>query len=114
MIIRLSCRCCGYLNVGGRLAKLLNALEILRSQVHTPIAIVSGYRCPSHNRAVGGAGGSKHLTGEAADISVEGYAPAQLAQIVKDYCHEVRGIGIGATKCHIDVREGPLVEWKYS
>ena len=43
-------------------------LEPLRRHVGGPILISSGYRCPALNTAVGGATGSQHMTGEAADI----------------------------------------------
>lgn len=109
----LMCPCCGHIQAGARLRLLLNALEIIRSQTCRPVRIFSGYRCPSHNRKVGGAPASKHLYGEAADLAVDGFTPAQLARLVKDCCPDVKGIGVGATKFHIDVREGPLVEWIY-
>lgn len=35
------------------------------------IRIVSGFRCPAHNRELGGAPNSQHLVGLAADILVE-------------------------------------------
>lgn len=43
-------------------------LEPLRQHLGTPVTISSGYRSPRLNQAVGGAPGSQHLTGEAADI----------------------------------------------
>lgn len=49
--------------------ELLVALEHLRSKIAAPIAIVSGYRDPRHNRRVGGATRSLHMAGAAADIS---------------------------------------------
>ena len=109
----LACRCCGYIVPGEELRRLVDALETLRSHVGS-VVIVSGYRCPSNNRAVGGAPKSKHLTMEAADLHVEGFAPAQLAAIVKQHCPTVRGIGVGRTKFHIDVRLGALSEWTYA
>lgn len=45
-------------------------LEPLRQHVGEPVIISSGYRCQELNRRVGGASNSQHLTGEAADISV--------------------------------------------
>ena len=49
---------------------LLDYLESIREFSGFPIIITSGYRCPDHNAAVGGAPGSAHLTGEAADFAV--------------------------------------------
>ena len=50
-----------------------NVLDPLREKYGKPIQVNSGYRCPNHNLAVGGASRSQHLFGEAADI-----APAEL------------------------------------
>jgi hypothetical protein len=59
------CPCCGkgYVN-----PSLLAILEITRALFGKPIIIESGYRCPKHNKEVGGVPDSAHLTGEAADI----------------------------------------------
>jgi len=46
----------------------VQVLEPLRRFADAPVIISSGYRCKELNRAVGGAAGSQHLTGEAADI----------------------------------------------
>ena len=45
-----------------------NVLDPLREAYGKPIFVTSGYRCPRLNKAVGGAKGSQHLTGQAADI----------------------------------------------
>lgn len=45
-----------------------NVLDPLRSAWGRPVVVNSGYRSPELNKAVGGAPGSQHLTGEAADI----------------------------------------------
>lgn len=45
-----------------------NVLDPLREKWGAPIIVTSGYRCPALNRAVGGASGSQHTKGEAADI----------------------------------------------
>lgn len=46
---------------------LAENLQAIRDKVGVPITITSGYRCVSHNKAVGGAAGSRHLYGIAAD-----------------------------------------------
>ena len=45
-----------------------NILQHLRDALGTPLKINSGYRCPSLNKAIGGAANSQHVTGQAADI----------------------------------------------
>lgn len=48
--------------------ELLESLEALRP-LQGPTQVVSGYRCPAHNQAVGGASTSQHLFGSACDIT---------------------------------------------
>ena len=45
-----------------------NVLDPARARWHRPIYVTSGYRCPRLNASVGGAVGSQHTKGEAADI----------------------------------------------
>ncbi|MCD8173117.1 MAG: D-Ala-D-Ala carboxypeptidase family metallohydrolase [Alistipes sp.] len=53
-----------------RLEQLIHyVLDPVRRLWGGPITVNSGYRCPELNRAVGGASGSQHLRGEAADIT---------------------------------------------
>lgn len=51
------------------IALINNVLDPLREKWGAPIRVSSGYRCPALNRAVGGASGSQHTKGEAADIT---------------------------------------------
>lgn len=51
-----------------RLAKEI--LQPARNELQKSIYVTSGYRCPKLNKAVGGAGSSQHVYGEAADIVV--------------------------------------------
>lgn len=46
-----------------------NVLDPLREKYGKPIRVNSGFRCPNHNLAVGGATGSQHMKGEAADVA---------------------------------------------
>ena len=62
----LACPCCGRIRVEPLLIRLL---EELRAELGRPIRVTSGYRCPDHNRAVGGVPRSRHLEGRAVDLA---------------------------------------------
>ena len=80
------------------LRRLCGWLEMLRDEWNRrygegddPIVINSGYRSPQVNAAVGGAKGSNHLTGCAADIRVAGMEQAlRYAVILLDISDESR------------------------
>lgn len=63
-------------------------LEIVRARLDAPIIVLSGYRSPELNRAVGGAKQSQHMRGEAADIIVPRVG-SPLA-----VCHRIVDVGI--------------------
>ena len=50
-------------------------LEPLRKAMGEPIKIGSGFRCQQLNKAVGGVSNSQHLTGQAADLCIDGDIP---------------------------------------
>lgn len=54
-------------------------LDPARQMFGKPIKVNSGFRCPVHNKAVGGVANSQHVKGEAADI-----APADSRQVTTD------------------------------
>lgn len=58
----------GWIKVHRELAR---ALDVYRRH-YGPTRIVSGYRDPAHNQAVGGARNSQHLYGSAADLEPRG------------------------------------------
>ena len=65
-----------------------NVLDPLREKYGKPIKVNSGYRCPKHNLAVGGATQSQHMKGEAADIvpaglQVTAYGLQELEKLVE-------------------------------
>lgn len=65
------CKCCGRIPILAqrRVRKLVDELlDPARRVLGSPIHVNSGYRCSSHNKAVGGVPTSQHLYGEAADI----------------------------------------------
>lgn len=47
-----------------------NVLDPVREKLGRSIVVNSGFRCPVHNRMVGGATGSQHVKGEAADVTL--------------------------------------------
>ena len=81
---------------------LVEMLQRIRNHFGRPIVINSGYRCSSHNKAVGGASGSRHLKGQAADIVVSGTAPAEVAKYAEHM--GVKGIGLYGNFVHVDTR----------
>lgn len=101
-----ACRHCGTVKVT---EDLVAHLELLRAwKGGRPLKIVSGYRCTIHNRAVGGAPGSRHLQGDGVDLPY-GYATASDAK----RCG-FTGIGVrGQWAVHVDRRPGKPARWTY-
>lgn len=105
-----ACKHCGEIRVD---IQLLEKLEQLRTAIgNRPIIINSGYRCPTHNRNVGGAKNSQHMYGKAADIRVNGMSPRELEK----YCDKIfanGGVGMGGQNIvHVDTR-GHKARWYY-
>lgn len=62
-----------------------NILDPLREKFGEPIYVNCGFRCDALNEAVGGALGSQHKYGEAADITAKDQSKnARLFQIIRD------------------------------
>jgi hypothetical protein len=60
-------------------------LEPLRDIVKKPIHILSGYRCPELNKAIGGAENSQHKEGKASDSIVQGMSVDELFDLASKY-----------------------------
>lgn len=87
--------------------KLVEYLQNIRNHFNKPVNISSGYRCATHNKNIGGATGSKHSKGQAADIYINGVAPAEIAK----YAESIGILGIGLYETdkdghfvHVDTR----------
>lgn len=79
---------------------LLLALEQLRAAAQKPIALASGYRTLSTNTVVGGAPGSVHLHGLAADITTE----LRLTFVKGLRIFSGLGVRKNGTVAHVDLR----------
>lgn len=93
--------------------ELVQRLELLRAAVSArvghdaPLRIVSGFRDPAYNHAVGGARDSQHIHNRAADIPA-GYCTVREAQLAG-----FRGIGYcGPNVVHVDCRPGTAVTFR--
>lgn len=58
--------------------ELLQNLQVIRDHFQKPIIIISGYRSPTRNEAVGGAKKSQHMEAKAADIKINGIPTQEL------------------------------------
>ena len=100
------CKCgkCSTIKIDDNLVEIL---QDIRDHCDSPVHINSAYRCSAHNAAVGGASKSRHTTGEAADIVVEGQTPRDVAKYAET--RGVKGIGLYETSAdgyfvHVDTR----------
>ena len=88
--------------------KLVTYLQQIREHFGKPVNISSGYRCATHNKNIGGATNSRHSKGQAADIYINGVAPAEIAKYAESM--GILGIGLYETNSdgffvHVDTRE---------
>lgn len=95
--------CCSTVKID---TELVEHLQNIRDYFGKSVTINSGYRCEKHNKAVGGASGSNHTKGMAADIVVAGVKPSAVAKYAETL--GVLGIGLYEDKdgnfVHIDTR----------
>lgn len=89
---------------------LVAYLQRIRDRFGKAVHITGPYRCPTHNAEIPNASKtSKHMLGMAADIVVEGVAPAEVAAYAESI--GVKGIGLyekadaGDDFVHIDTRD---------
>lgn len=88
--------------------KLVEYVQKIRDHFGKSITVTSGYRCPVHNKRIGGATGSRHSKGDAADIVVSGVAPREVAKYAESI--GIKGIGLYETDAdghftHVDTRD---------
>ncbi len=96
----------------------MNHLQRVRDAYGRPMSITSGYRCPKHDRAIGGAG--VHPMGRAADTAASGKNVYHLLKIALTM--GMRGIGLKqhgdyeGRFMHLDDLDGPMRPriWTYT
>lgn len=110
----LACKCgCKEVHMD---AEFLDKLNLARSFAEKPWKVNSAYRCPKHNKAVGGGNNSTHMAGKAVDIS----APTSQKKYEIITCALKAGftrIGVGKNFVHLDTGAAPKypqqVVWTY-
>ena len=85
---------------------LTSILQMVRNYFGKPVRITSAYRTDSWNKSVGGAGGSQHCGGRAADIVVEGQNPLAVYQYLDKVLGTWGGLILYPNKgfVHVDTR----------
>lgn len=98
------------------IAELAVQLEIIRSHFNAPIHINSAYRSLEYNRSIGSNDSSQHVSGRAADITVDGFTPDEVADAIEFLIStglvKEGGLGRYNTFTHYDIR-GTRARWNY-
>jgi uncharacterized protein YcbK (DUF882 family) len=103
--------CEGLNNVGNGIdPRLFDVLDAIRERIGQPIYVNSGYRCPVHNRNVGGVPNSQHVDGTAADITYDGIDVDYLAQVAEECGADGIGRYWSQSFVHVDTR-GSWARW---
>ena len=102
------CKCSGHCTKTLIDENLIAYAQRIRDHFDAPVVINSAYRCPTHNKSVGGVTKSLHVEGRAADIKINGVSPAEIARYAE--LIGIKGIGLYETSkdgyfVHIDTRE---------
>jgi hypothetical protein len=87
----------------------LDALQALRKRLGKPLIILSGYRSPEHNRAVGGAKASKHMEGIAFDVAMANHDPEAFEAAAR--ATGFKGFGFYPRSGFIHIDLGPARSW---
>lgn len=81
-------------------------LQPLRDKLGKPIIVTSGFRCAALNSLVGGKPTSQHLSGEAADIRVNGCSASTLFEYIK-------GSGIPYDQCILEYGQWVHISYRH-
>lgn len=105
------CACCGKNLME---PEFLFVLDQVRHVAGIPFIVNSGYRCPHHNKDVGGTPGSAHVSGYAADIKAI-TADQQFKIVSAALKVGINRIGVAKTYIHLDAdpAKNPERLWSY-
>ena len=113
------CKCCGQLPRLCPPDGLVDLLIEIREHFDRPLRINSGYRCPKHNKAIGGAPKSRHVVGDAVDFTIDGVKTKEVYDwVIETYGSRPLGIAKKLSKdpykgfVHLDTR-GTKARWTY-
>jgi hypothetical protein len=96
-----------------QIIKIATNLEKLRTNYGgRSISITSGYRPPAINKAVGGVSNSRHILGDAVDITVDGISHWDFGTMVAGFWGNRGGVGHSRHFTHLDCR-GYAARWLY-
>lgn len=108
------CPCCSGIKDSLQFRAFVSHLQEARQNAGVPFLITSGYRCPKHNKEVGGINESAHTKGVAADIHAAS-SSTKFAIIKGLLSAGFRRIGISKTFIHadMDVDKPQNMIWTY-
>ena len=118
----LSCSCCGQCNIR---YDIIKSLDRFRERINIPIIVTSGYRCPEHNKSVGGVdeygerGNHKmsyHVHGLAVDWTIHTKSLLHIAYKLAISSELFKGVGLSLQKGFIHADIGSTFErfWIYN
>lgn len=88
---------------------LFLAMRIQKRLGDAPLIVTSAYRTQATNRRVGGARSSKHITGQALDIKVDGLNTNQIAAIARE--QGAGGVGRYRRRGFVHIDTGERRDW---
>ncbi len=101
----MTCKCgCNQCEVS---MELMELLDMIRERFG-PIIVNSGFRCVTHNTAVGGSANSMHMQGKAADIWAQNATVDELADFAESLLPGTGAVIRYKNFVHVDVRKKKL------
>lgn len=96
---------------------LIRCLQAIRDRVGRPVRVNSGYRSWGYNRQLYRGRNqkptlSRHCSGQAADIVIDGMSGLEVARTAIDAYGDKIGVGVDKRYAHVDVR-GTWARWTY-